>query len=76
MEINYKKLLNKVRELTKSNVLWHHHYLPPECTLISTRKHVIVLEAEGKRWQSSFDIKPLDKLEEFENIFFKRGKLD
>lgn len=76
MEIDYQELLNKARKLTKNNIPWHHHYLTPECMLTTTKKHVIILESGGKRWHSSFDAKPLDKLEELENIFFKRVKLD
>ena len=72
MNVDYPKLLNKARELTKKKIGWHHHYLSPDCELSTSSQHLIILESEGKKWQSEFEEKPLDKLEELENIFFQR----
>ena len=72
MDIDYQQLLDKAREFTKLGVEWHHHYLPPNCLLNKDSKHLIILESADKQWQTSFTEKPLDKLEQLENIFFKR----
>lgn len=72
MEVDYQVLLDKTRELTNKGIAWHHHYLPPECLLINVQKHVIVLEHGNEKWQTSFDKKPMEELEQLENIFFKR----
>lgn len=70
MEVDYQVLLEKARELSRNDISWHHHYLPPECLLIDVEKHVIVLEFGNQKWQTTFDEKPLKQLEELENIFF------
>ncbi|MDD5146928.1 MAG: hypothetical protein PHV63_00035 [Candidatus Daviesbacteria bacterium] len=72
MDRNYSKLLNKVKELTNKGIEWHHHYLPPNCKLNTTAKHLIILESENRIWQAEFDEKPFAKLEELENLFFNR----
>lgn len=74
MNIDYQQLLDKAKEFTKLGIEWHHHYLSPNCMLNKSSKHLIILEAKGNKWQSYFKKKPLDKLEQLENIFFKRTK--
>jgi len=72
MEIDYKDLLAKAEEFSKKGSDWHHHYLPPGCSLNTSNKHLIILEAEGDKWQSTFDQKPMEDLEKLEKLFFKR----
>lgn len=75
MEVNYQKILDKAKQLTKNGIDWHHHYLPPNCLLNNSSKHIVVLESGNLKWQTSFDAKPMQKLEELENIFFRRKLL-
>lgn len=72
MNIDYKQFLDRAREMTKKGIEWHHHYLPPGCRLGKGEKHLIILESGDEYWQTSFGEKPMDKLEELENIFFRR----
>lgn len=72
MEIDFEEMLMKMKKLSKNDIDWHHHYLPPNCLLSKQNKHVITLEAEEQQWVSSFDYKPMEELEEMENIFFRR----
>lgn len=75
MRADFKKLLTKAEEFSRENVDWHHHYLPPNCVLNSSGEHLIILEADGQRWESKFDKKPMAYLEKLENLFFKRTNL-
>jgi len=72
MEINFNELLAKAEDFSKKGIDWHHHYLPPNCSLNKSGKHLIILESEGKSWQTTFDEKPMEDLEKLENLFFKR----
>ncbi|MDD2822765.1 MAG: hypothetical protein PHQ59_01665 [Candidatus Daviesbacteria bacterium] len=74
MEVDYNTLLEKAKEFTRKGISWHHHYLPPECILIDVDKHIIILECENQKWQTNFEEKPMEQLEQLENIFFKRQK--
>lgn len=73
MDVDYKGLLKKAESLAKEEVEWHHHYLPPNCLLNKTSKHLIILEAQGNQWRSSFEQKPMKDLEKLENLFFNRS---
>lgn len=73
MEIDYEELLKIAESFAKKGIEWHHHYLPPNCLLNKTSKHLIYLEGKGQQWQSSFDEKPMKDLEKLENLFFKRS---
>ena len=72
MDIDYQKLLNLAEELTKNGKEWHFHYLPPNCSLGDSLKHLIILESERQKWQTSFKEKPMDDLKKLENLFYKR----
>lgn len=72
MEVDYQKLLSKAEELTKNGQEWHFHYLPPNCSLGDSSKHLIILEFEGSKWQTSFEEKPMDNLKKLEDLFYKR----
>ncbi len=72
MDVDYTELLEKAENLAKDGIDWHYHYLPPKC-LNKTAKHLIILEAQGGQWQSSFETKPMKDLEKLENLFFNRG---
>lgn len=72
MEVELTKILSKAEELNKNNEEWHFHYLPPNCSLGDSSKHLIILEFEGQKWLASFKEKPMDQLKKLENLFYKR----
>ncbi len=72
MEVDYQKLLKLAEELNKKGEEWHFHYLPPNCSLGDSSKHLIILEFEGQAWQTLFTEKPMDDLKKLENLFYKR----
>lgn len=72
MSTPYQELLTKAKEFSQKGIDWHHHYLPPHCSLNTSSRHTIILEAEGNKWESYFNEKPMKDLEKLENLFFKR----
>lgn len=72
MKVEFNVLLKQTEEFVNKEIKWHHHYLPPGCTLNKSRKHIIILEGDGRSWTSEFDEKPMNNLEKLENLFFSR----
>lgn len=70
MKVDYQKLLKLAEELTKNGEEWHFHYLPLNCSLGDSSKHLIILEFKGKKWQASFEEKPMNQLKKLENLFY------
>lgn len=72
MNVSFDELLKETTRMNTERIEWHHHYLPPNCHLNSTPKHLLILEGDGRSWQAIFDEKPMDELEQLENLFFNR----
>ena len=73
-KITIDELLKFAREFKEKGISWHHHFLTPKCYLNKSGKFQIVLENEDTNevFYSEFEKKPMDKLEQLENLFFNR----
>jgi hypothetical protein len=73
--VDYDKLLKLAETYAKENIPWHHHFLTSKCILNQDKKFQIILENEESResFVCLFESKPMQELEQLENIFFNRN---
>ena len=73
-EMTTNGIVEKAVQMTKRNIPWHHHYMPPGCHFSKDRMHQLILENEETRemWVSKTEEKPLADLEKLEDLFFRK----
>jgi ribosomal protein L24 len=69
------EIVKKAAEMTRNNVSWHHHHLPPHCHFSKeSSKYQLILENEETKeiWVAKTDEKPLDDLKKLEDLYFRK----
>ncbi len=74
MNISTTEIVKKAVEMTRKNITWHHHYMPPGCHFSKSDKHQLILENEqtNEIWVARTEEKPLDDLKKLENLYFRK----
>ncbi len=75
MDTSTTEIVNKAVEMTRKNILWHHHYMPPHCHFSKdSSMHQLILENEETKevWVAKTNEKPLDDLKKLEGLYFRK----
>jgi hypothetical protein len=72
--LDNNSLLQLVRSYEEKGTAWHHHFLAKPCAFNESGQFRIIVENEetGEIFHADFEEKPLQQLEQLENLFFKR----